>query len=596
MALRHPQPGQHEERAEHVDRVVEGVEQRRAGEDEDRAQHDRADDAPVDDAPLVRGRHGEVAEDQREHEQVVDRERLLDQEAGQVLLGGRAALPPPEGSRRSRRRAASSRRSSPPPAAATPARSGLRTRRGRRATSRRRTRRTRPTSIASSAMQHPSFVSRSYWSAKVSPAASAAGATGPSGRGVTMTPVRDTAPRTDHGTRAGEPRTAAAAATTGSSRGDSVPGMSSPTTLHSPASCATTRSRASCATSRIDTQADRDVDELPEHDEAARALAHARRASCTSSRSRTLELTEHGYVFATLPGARRARRSACCAHVDVSPDAPAADVQPQVHESYDGGELVAGLSPETSALLARAHRARHRHLRRDDPARRRRQGRRSPRSWPRSRGSSPIPRCRTRPRAIAFTVDEEIGRGVDHFDLEAFGADFAYTLDGSVVGEIENETWSAVELKVTFHGVGVHPGTAKGKLVNPIKAAARFVDEPAGRRRSSPETTEGREGFVHPHRDRGRLDGGHGHADPARLRVGDAARARGARCGGSREEAIADEPRASVTFERWEQYRNMRDGAGRGAARRRGARSRRRGAPGSSRRCTRSAAAPTARG
>src|SRR4029079_14307188 len=73
-----------------------------------------------------------------------------------------------------------------------------------------------------------------------------------------------------------------------------------------------------------------------------------------------------------------------------------------------------------------------------------------------------------------------------------------YTLDGSVVGEIENETWSAVELKVTFHGVVVHPGTAKGKLVNPIKAAARFVASlPADT--LSPETTEGRDGFVHPH-------------------------------------------------------------------------------------------------
>src|SRR5204863_855285 len=89
---------------------------------------------------------------------------------------------------------------------------------------------------------------------------------------------------------------------------------------------------------------------------------------------------------------------------------------------------------------------------------------------------------------VCFTVDEEVGHGVDHLDLERFGADFAYTLDGEVVGEIENETFSAVELTVIFPGVGVHPGTAKGKLVNPVKLAARLVERlPTDT--LSPETT-----------------------------------------------------------------------------------------------------------
>src|SRR5204863_3495257 len=83
------------------------------------------------------------------------------------------------------------------------------------------------------------------------------------------------------------------------------------------------------------------------------------------------------------------------------------------------------------------------------------------------------------------------------FVLERFGADFAYTLDGGEVGEIEDETFSAVQLKVTFPGVGVHPGYAKGKLVNPIKLAAAFIEMlPKGT--LSPETTEEREGYVHP--------------------------------------------------------------------------------------------------
>ena len=153
---------------------------------------------------------------------------------------------------------------------------------------------------------------------------------------------------------------------------------------------------------------------------------------------------------------------------------------------------------------------------------------------------------------IAFTVDEEVGHGVDHIDLERFGADFAYTLDGEKVGEIQNETWSALELKVTFHGVPVHPGLGKGKLVNPVKLAARFV-ESLPKDRLSPETTEGRKGFVHP------LEV-----------VGDSMSAtvivyaRDFDWDGLLEKErllrdLAQQVSPEVTFERWEQYRNMRE-------------------------------------
>jgi tripeptide aminopeptidase len=163
-----------------------------------------------------------------------------------------------------------------------------------------------------------------------------------------------------------------------------------------------------------------------------------------------------------------------------------------------------------------------------------------------------VPRARAR---IAFTVDEEVGHGTDHFDLEHFGADFAYTVDGAVVGEIENETFSAIELEVTFTGVGVHPGSAKGKLVNPVKLAARFVESlPADS--FSPETTEGREGFAHPYRIEG---------DAAAVKVtlilrdhvGAKLEEHYAFVRRLAEEAVADEPRATVAFERWDQYRNM---------------------------------------
>ena len=141
----------------------------------------------------------------------------------------------------------------------------------------------------------------------------------------------------------------------------------------------------------------------------------------------------------------------------------------------------------------------------------------------------------------------------------AFGADFAYTLDGEVVGEIENETFSAIELKVTFHGVGVHPGLAKGKLVNPVKLAARFL-ESLPRGRALARDDRGQRG-LRPSRTRSR-------AAPSRVTVtlilrdhdGDKLErhyelACAARRGGDRR---ASRGRA-VTFARWDQYRNMRE-------------------------------------
>ena len=164
-----------------------------------------------------------------------------------------------------------------------------------------------------------------------------------------------------------------------------------------------------------------------------------------------------------------------------------------------------------------------------------------------------------RPRAkarIAFTVDEEVGKGTDHFDLAAFGADFAYTLDGSGLGEIEIESFSAYQLRLTVEGVGVHPGTAKGRLVNAIKLVADVVAA-LPREGLSPETTEEREGFVHPMRIVGTttrttltlLARDH---DDAKLEEHVELVRRLA------SEIVGREPRASFTLEVTEQYRNMR--------------------------------------
>jgi tripeptide aminopeptidase len=305
---------------------------------------------------------------------------------------------------------------------------------------------------------------------------------------------------------------------------------------------------------RIDTQSARDSDTYPstlKQLDLSRLLVDELRGLGLED----VELTEHGYVLATLPGSD-GPTVGLLAHVDTSQDAPGANVQPQVHEGYAGGELLPGLSPETSPLLA--ERTGHdivtsdgtTLLGADDKA-----------------GVAEImaalaylvahPGLPHATARIGFTVDEEVGHGTDHFDLERFGADFAYTLDGQEVGEIENETFSAIELKVTFHGVDAHPGYAKDKLVNPVKLASRLVEKlPPDR--LSPETTEGREGYVHPLEISGGPQGAtvtmllRDH-DWDRLLEHEALVRRLA------EEVVAAEPRAQVSFERWEQYRNIRE-------------------------------------
>jgi len=300
---------------------------------------------------------------------------------------------------------------------------------------------------------------------------------------------------------------------------------------------------------RIDTQSDRDSDASPSTP-GQLELARLLRDELAGLGLADVELTEHGYVFATLPGHPAAPVVGLLAHLDVSPDAPGAGVEPQVHERYDGRELPAGLGPATSPLL----RERIGHaivtsagttlLGADDKA-----------------GVAEIvaavaylrahPELEHATARLGFTVDEEIGRGTEHFDVARFGAAFAYTLDGAEVGTIENETFSAVELKVTFPGVGVHPGTAKGKLVNPVKLAAAFVER-LPKDTLSPETTAGREGYVHPQQ----IAGGpeactvtlflRDHDDDALARHEALVR------------RLAEEVCPAVAYERREQYRNMR--------------------------------------
>jgi tripeptide aminopeptidase len=222
------------------------------------------------------------------------------------------------------------------------------------------------------------------------------------------------------------------------------------------------------------------------------------------------QLTEHGYVFATVPGTVEAPVVGLIAHVDTNPSTPGAGVTPIVHRAYAGGQIVLPGDPkqvidpaETPQLAERVG-----HdivtsdgttlLGADDKA-----------------GVAEIMAATSwllehpdHPRApvrLGFTVDEETGRGTEFFDLEEFGAELAYTLDGSGLGSLEIESFSAKEINVRIEGRGVHPGAAKGKLVNSMKLAAELIAS-LPRDRLSPETTEGREGFVHPTRIRGTPD------------------------------------------------------------------------------------------
>jgi tripeptide aminopeptidase len=215
------------------------------------------------------------------------------------------------------------------------------------------------------------------------------------------------------------------------------------------------------------------------------------------------EVDEHGLVFATLPATidRATPTVGLVAHVDTSPDVTGAGVKPQVVR-YRGGDLA--LAGDSQQVLRPDD---SRHLRdhighelvtsdgttllgADDKA-----------------GVAEImaavaylarhPEVEHGRIRVAFTPDEEVGRGTDHFDIERFGALVAYTLDGETAGEIDDETFSALEARVTFRGRAAHPGFAHRILVNAIKLAADFVSR-LPKDTLSPETTAERDGFVHP--------------------------------------------------------------------------------------------------
>jgi tripeptide aminopeptidase len=270
-----------------------------------------------------------------------------------------------------------------------------------------------------------------------------------------------------------------------------------------------------------------------------------------------VSLDDNGYVMARLSGDGPA--VGLVAHMDVSPDAPGAGVEPLVHRAYDGGrlELPRGgtvLDPESMPDLRGA--AGHdlvtssgdTLLGADDKA-----GVAEIMAalrWLAAHPDEPRPALR-----VCFTPDEEIGEGASLFDIERFGARCAYTLDGSARGELQDETFSGMKAVIRFRGVDVHPGYATGKLVNAARLAGRVLAAlPPG---LTPEATSGREGFIHVYDVR--ASAGEAVVE-AIVRDFDDEKLAGhvELLRAIAEEVAASEPRAQLEFAAEHQYPNMR--------------------------------------
>ncbi len=311
---------------------------------------------------------------------------------------------------------------------------------------------------------------------------------------------------------------------------------------------------------RVGTQARRDRERSPSTPgqlELARMLTAELQAIGLDD----VHLDENGYVTATLPGVAAAPTIGLIAHVDTSPDAPADGVEPIVHHGYDGGviELPRGntrLDPATMPELGDklghdiVTSSGDTLLGADDKA-----GVAAIMAAIGYLDAHPdLPRPTLR---IAFTPDEEIGEGASLFDIEGFGALCAYTIDGSDLGELQDETFSGDEAIVRISGVEVHPGKATGKLVNALRLASQVVaalpDD-----RLTPETTRDREGFIHPYL----LSGSAGSAE-IRFIIRDFDNELLAEHVALLERVahsvVDSEPRAQVEIAVRRQYRNMRE-------------------------------------
>lgn len=316
---------------------------------------------------------------------------------------------------------------------------------------------------------------------------------------------------------------------------------------------------------RIDTQADETSTSYPS---TAKQLTLSRMLAdeCRSLGLADVTCDEYGIVMATVPAtiSRQTEVIAYVAHVDTSPEYSSKQVNPVVHANYQGEDLI--LTGDPSKVIRVD----------ENPDLKKCLGHTlvtsdgttllgsDDKSGVAAIMTAAAEMIRRRaelqhgPIRLCFTCDEEIGRGTDRLDLAKLGAHVAYTLDGAGQDEIDSETFSADGAKVTVKGINTHPSVGKGAMVNAVRILSCFLSRlPTAR--LSPETTDGRHGFIHPYH----FEGGVAEAS-ARLILRDFESDR------LREQAQllesiaatlrAEHPRAQITIEIRQQYRNMRDG------------------------------------
>ena len=273
-------------------------------------------------------------------------------------------------------------------------------------------------------------------------------------------------------------------------------------------------------------------------------------------------LDEHGYVYGTIPAnTEKSVPVICfCSHVDTAPDFSGTGVKPQLIRGYPGGDIVLPADPSRIIRVSEHPELLNQIgndlvttdgttlLGADDKA-----------------GIAEImtaaaelianPGLKHGTIKILFTPDEEVGRGVNKVDLKKLGAHFAYTMDGETAGHIEDETFSADGVEIEITGVAIHPGFAKDRMENAIRIAGAIIDRLP--RDMAPETTEGREGFMHPTDLTGSMEKAH-----VSLIIRDfteeGLHAKEARLEGIVKEVMAGYPGSTYRFEVREQYRNMK--------------------------------------
>jgi tripeptide aminopeptidase len=215
-------------------------------------------------------------------------------------------------------------------------------------------------------------------------------------------------------------------------------------------------------------------------------------------------LDEHCYVYATIPSNtdKDVPVICFCSHMDTSPDCSGKDVKPIVHKNYDGTDII--LPDDASQVITtKRYPSLNRQIGNDIIT----ASGHTLLGADNKSGVAEImdaahffmtnPEVKHGTIRILFTPDEEIGRGVDKVDIEKLGADFGYTVDGEELGSMEDETFSADAAVINIEGVSIHPGFALGKLESAVKIAADIVAA-LPKDRLSPETTEGKQGFIHP--------------------------------------------------------------------------------------------------